>query len=353
MFDTVLSIPFWFEFIAVVTGAISGAMHASRARYDLFGVVCLAVFTGVAGGILRDVLLQDYGIYAFQRPSLIVGCAAVGLFVFYFGKLVTYLDPLIDLLDNVSVACWAVIGAGKGLQAGLGVVPAIIMGTITAIGGGVIRDICMNRQPEVFRAGTPYGSAAFLGAVAYCLVASIEPIESFASIVGIVVVLATRYISLFMNLRTAPSRDYTYLVVDAFTKPGVWWRRFLVKIGARKGTVEDSSTELRNKIRHYEKLRKVWHSPGKTSPLPPVNKVHGTRVVNDAEAEEPQAAEEFDPFGDPGDKYADKPTQENAAAEGDGGEEVVRATGDPAVRGRHAYRGSISRQNRRARRKKG
>ena len=74
---------------------------------------CIAIVVGLAGGITRDILLQDYGIYAFQKPNLILACIAAGIVAFYFGKLMTYFDPFMDLLDNLSVALWAIIGTGR------------------------------------------------------------------------------------------------------------------------------------------------------------------------------------------------------------------------------------------------
>ena len=148
MLEVALAIPYWLELAATIAGAIFGALSAVRAKYDIFGVCCIAIVVGLAGGITRDILLQDYGIYAFQKPNLILACIAAGIVAFYFGKLMTYFDPFMDLLDNLSVALWAIIGTGKALSAGLDLVPAVILGTITANGGGIVRDICMNREPE-------------------------------------------------------------------------------------------------------------------------------------------------------------------------------------------------------------
>ena len=105
MLEVVLTIPFWLELAAALTGGLSGAMSAVRARYDIFGVVCIALTAGLAGGIMRDLLMQNYGIYAFQKPELLLACAGAGVIVFYFGKLATYLDPVVALLDNLSTSC--------------------------------------------------------------------------------------------------------------------------------------------------------------------------------------------------------------------------------------------------------
>ena len=219
MLETVLPIPFWLEMAAALTGGLSGAMSAVRARYDMFGVACIAIITGLAGGIMRDLLLQDYGIYAFQKPTLIVACAVAGVIVFYFGKLATYLDPIVDLLDNLSVALWAVISVGKGIAAGLDIIPSIILGTITAVGGGILRDVCMNREPEAFQAGTLYGSAALIGSTAYALMAQNHILEQYAPWACAAIVLALRYASLLLGWRTKPPRDYTDVVTKAVARP--------------------------------------------------------------------------------------------------------------------------------------
>lgn len=250
MLEVVLAVPFWLELAASLTGGLSGAMNAVRARYDLFGVACIAIITGLAGGILRDVLLQDYGIYAFQKPSLIIACSIAGVVVFYFGKLATYLDPVVDLLDNLSVALWAVISVGKALSAGLDVIPAIILGTITAVGGGILRDICMNREPESFQAGALYGSAALVGCIAYALMAQNHILGSYAPITCVVLVLGLRYASLFFGWRTKPPRDYSDVVANAVARP--------VKSVARRVHVPKGKVERDKERRRYEKMRRFW-----------------------------------------------------------------------------------------------
>lgn len=219
MFDPVLTIPFWLELAAALTGGISGAMSAVRARYDIFGAICIACTCGLFGGIMRDLLLQNHGIYAFQKPSLILCCIIAAIIVFYFGKLVSYLDPIVDLLDNVSCGLWAVISVGKGLSAGLDVIPAILLGTITAIGGGVMRDVFMNRQPEAFQAGALYGSASLVGSTAFALMKQNHLLEAWAPLACVVLILVVRYVSLIFGLHTTPPRDYSDKVTQTVVRP--------------------------------------------------------------------------------------------------------------------------------------
>ncbi|WP_304426377.1 trimeric intracellular cation channel family protein [uncultured Adlercreutzia sp.] len=217
--ETAFTLPFWFEFAATVTGGLSGGMSAVRARYDIFGTVAIACITGMGGGIIRDILLQDYGLYAFQSPWFLLSCAIAGIVVFYFGKLATYLDPIVDLLDNISVALWAIIGASKSLSAGLGIIPSVVLGTITAVGGGISRDVLMNRAPVAFQTGPVYGSAALIGCIVYCPLKVNGILPDTAGMLCAGLILLLRYLSLIMGWRTKPPRDYSDTVVDTVARP--------------------------------------------------------------------------------------------------------------------------------------
>lgn len=257
MLETVLTVPFWLELAAALTGGISGAMSAVRERYDVFGTISIACTCGLFGGIMRDLLLQDYGIYAFQKPSLIVCCALAGILVFFFGKLVSYLDPIVDLLDNLSCGLWAVISVGKGLSAGLDIVPSIILGTITAIGGGVMRDVFMNRHPETFQAGALYGSASFIGSAAFALMKQNHLLEAWAPFVCVGLILAVRYASLIFGLHTSPPTDYSDVVTKTVSRP--------VKAVARhvhppKNELERKKEPAENR-KAYRKIRFIQKRP--------------------------------------------------------------------------------------------
>ncbi len=219
MLESVLPVPFWLEFAAALTGGISGAMSAVRARFDIFGTICIACTAGLFGGVMRDLLLQSYGIYAFQHPELIIACVIAAIVVFFFGKLTTYLDPVVNLLDNLSMGLWAVISVGKGFSAGLSIVPCVILGTTTAIGGGVMRDVFMSRKPEAFQAGALYGSASLIGSIAYAIMRQYDLLPEVAPFICVGVVLIVRYMSLLLGWHTKPSHDYSDAVTQAVAKP--------------------------------------------------------------------------------------------------------------------------------------
>ncbi|MBQ6452918.1 MAG: TRIC cation channel family protein [Coriobacteriales bacterium] len=225
MLEVVLAIPFWLELVATLTGAISGAMHGVEHGYDLFGVAALAIVTGLAGGIVRDILLLDYGIYAFQRPALILTCMGAALVVFFFCRLFERLDLAIDIVDTVSIALWAVIGAGKGLSAGYSILPATILGTITAVGGGCMRDILTMREPLIFKAGTPYASAAFLGALVFSIMKYQGWLVDWAPFIGEALIMAVRFGAEALHYKTSAAHDYSDKVEDLASSVGRHFKR--------------------------------------------------------------------------------------------------------------------------------
>ncbi|HIW75468.1 MULTISPECIES: trimeric intracellular cation channel family protein [Gordonibacter] len=287
MLEVVLAVPFWLELAAALTGGLSGAMSAVRARYDIFGVVCIALTAGLAGGIMRDLLMQNYGIYAFQKPELLLACAAAGVVVFYFGKLATYLDPVVALLDNLSVALWAVISVGKGLSAQLDIVPSIILGTVTAVGGGILRDVFMNREPEAFQAGALYGSAALIGSTVYALMKQNHILDSYAPFACVAIVLGLRYASLFFGWSTKPPKDYSDVVTNAVARPVKSVAR---RVRPPKGKVQRD----KERSKAYAKLSYFWKRMN--GEIPPPRKRRTAEVPPEAPAQdtEPQASDPSD-----------------------------------------------------------
>lgn len=219
MLEVVLTVPFWFEMVATITGAISGAMSAQRAQFDLFGTMVIAIIMGLLGGIIRDILLQNFGIYAFQKPELILACVITAAIVFYFGRVTTYLNPVIEIIDGLSMGMWAVISAGKALSSGLTIVPAVVLGTIVSTGGGVMRDIIMNRPVAAFQPGSFYGTAAVLGSIVFSLMKTYHILDSMSAVICLVLIMAIRFGSILFGWHTKPSRDLSEPVVDAMARP--------------------------------------------------------------------------------------------------------------------------------------
>jgi len=143
--------------------ALSGALVAVRGRLDLFGTLVLACATGLGGGIVRDVLLGDVPPLALTDWWYVVAAALAGAATFLWHPALARWENLILTLDAAGLALFCVTGALKASDAGLGIVPAALLGMITATGGGIARDVLANRVPVVLEGGW-YATPALVGA---------------------------------------------------------------------------------------------------------------------------------------------------------------------------------------------
>jgi uncharacterized membrane protein YeiH len=141
---------------------LSGGLAAVRAKLDLVGVVVLAAVVGLAGGITRDVLIGTPPA-TFRDWRYLAAAAAAGLVCFFAGRALERVQRSIMVFDALGLGLFSVTGATKALQFGLGPVQAILLGTITGVGGGMLRDVLLGQVPTVLREGL-YAIPALLGA---------------------------------------------------------------------------------------------------------------------------------------------------------------------------------------------
>ncbi|MCV7417527.1 trimeric intracellular cation channel family protein [Mycolicibacterium litorale] len=152
------------DFAGTFAFALNGALTAVRAeRLDIFGVVTLGMFTGLGGGTIRDILLDDLPPATFLDWRYLALAATGGLIAFALSRRLDRLAMPITVLDAVGLSVFAVLSAFKALEMGFGVLQAMIVGTITAVGGGTIRDMMIGRIPTVLRSEL-YAIPALIGA---------------------------------------------------------------------------------------------------------------------------------------------------------------------------------------------
>ena len=141
---------------------LSGGLAAVRAQLDLFGVVVLAAVVGLAGGITRDVLIGTPPA-TFRDWRYLAAAAAAGVVCFFAGRMLERAERSVMIFDALGLGLFAVTGATKALQFGLGPAQAILLGAITGVGGGMLRDVLLRQVPTVLREGL-YAVPALLGA---------------------------------------------------------------------------------------------------------------------------------------------------------------------------------------------
>ncbi len=153
------------DLLAVFVFALSGAMAADRRGMDLAGFVVIALLPALGGGTLRDIII-DAPVFWLGDPSyLLVAVAAAGL-TFVAANAIQRAGQWLVWADAVGLSLFCVAGADKTLQLGHGPIIALVMGVVTAVVGGIIRDVVCNEVPLVLQHDV-YATAAFAGAAAF------------------------------------------------------------------------------------------------------------------------------------------------------------------------------------------
>jgi len=173
---------------------LSGGLAAVRARLDLFGVVVLAAVVGLAGGITRDVLIGTPPA-TFRDWRYLAATAAAGVVCFFAGRALERAERSVMIFDALGLGLFAVTGATKALQFGLGPVQAILLGTITGVGGGMLRDLLLREVPTVLREGL-YAIPALLGASVLVVAQQLGSTNPLYPVLGVVVCVVVRLFGL-------------------------------------------------------------------------------------------------------------------------------------------------------------
>ena len=150
------------DLVGVFVFALSGGLVAVRKRLDLFGVLVLAGAAALGGGVMRDVLIGQLPPVGLSDWRLVTAACLAGLVTFLFHPGVARISKLVRILDAAGLAAFAVAGSLKALGVGTAPMTAVLVGVITAIGGGMLRDVLAGQVPEVLRREL-YAVPALLG----------------------------------------------------------------------------------------------------------------------------------------------------------------------------------------------
>ena len=203
-----VSVPLALELAAVFVGAVLGGLAAADHDLDIMGMATLGIATGLGGGIIRDVILLDHGVAAFSSSSYLLTALLASALAYFFTQVVHRLKPALFMVDALSLGLFAIVGADKALRAGLLVLPAIMLGTITAVGGGMLRDILTGEVPKLLKPGTLYGLAAAAAATFFVmLVEYVHITKGWSGIAAVALAIAIRGLATRFRWETKPASD--------------------------------------------------------------------------------------------------------------------------------------------------
>jgi uncharacterized membrane protein YeiH len=179
--------------------AVEGAMAAVNGNLDLIGVMTLAFSTALGGGIVRDVLLgalPPASLRDWRYPSIVLTTAVLVFFLHWWVRAVP--GEAIQVLDAAGLAIFAIAGTQKAMLYKMNPLVAVLLGTITGVGGGTIRDVLLNQVPKVLQFEV-YASAAMLGSACMIAATKIKIPAGWAAGLGAFVCFFLRVVSLWRH----------------------------------------------------------------------------------------------------------------------------------------------------------
>ncbi len=187
------------DLFGVAVFAVTGSLAAGKKHLDLFGVVVVALATALGGGTLRDVTLGAHPVFWISDPIYILVAVSASILTFTMARFRDHPKGMLQVADAFGLAIFTVIGAQKALYIGVAPIIAVIMGIMTGVAGGMIRDILSGEIPLILRREI-YATASLIGAVVFVGLSRFSSIESFNICLAAVVILTLRLAALRWQL---------------------------------------------------------------------------------------------------------------------------------------------------------
>lgn len=195
------------DYLGVIMGVLAGSLFAIERKLDVVGVVAFGLITGFGGGILRDLLLQDQGIFFMEHPICVLGSMCLSVLLSSCRKHLVNFYQHLFYVDAFEMAWYALAGAVKSWYGGAGAVISIILGSVTAVGGGMLRDICAGDMPKMFQPGKYYAISSFIGSAFYIIPVSLGAPEDISSVLCVAVGFGLTVLSEQFNWHTHGDED--------------------------------------------------------------------------------------------------------------------------------------------------
>ncbi|MFT5135393.1 MAG: putative membrane protein YeiH [Arenicella sp.] len=170
------------DLLGVFVFALSGALAAARKQMDIFGYMVLAVLPAVGGGTVRDLILNTSVFWVEESAYILVGVGA-GILTYLVSIRVGSRYIALEWADAIGLSLFCVLGASKALTLTGDPVLAVTLGVVTAVVGGILRDVVCNEIPLILKREI-YATAALVGATAYCLCVYFQFSEGTALVTG-------------------------------------------------------------------------------------------------------------------------------------------------------------------------
>lgn len=204
--DLAIDAPLWLALLTVLVNAVVGALRGytdTSRDWDIVGISAFALLMGLGGGFIRDVLIGNLPAESLRSPWYLVSVMVGIAIVLLIGKRISRINGSLVFLNAVAMGLFAVTGVAYATAAGLSMVPAVLIGTLSAVGGGVLVSVLQGQVPGILLASAPNALLAVWGSVTYAVVALWN--AEAASFAGIAAVVIAQYLVNHFGVTTKPT----------------------------------------------------------------------------------------------------------------------------------------------------
>lgn len=197
-----MAMPPWIEYFAVAVCAITAVLAAEGKGMDLFGVLVLSLVTAVGGGTIRDLCLGAEPVFWIQQPHHVWTALIAAGATFVLVRFIHLPAKILAVADAFGLALFGIAGTEKALAFGTPGIVAILLGIVTGVAGGILRDVLRREIPWVFQAEVNlYATAVFAGASVFVLLRESLPASESHRYIGMAVILLLRLAAMRWRLR--------------------------------------------------------------------------------------------------------------------------------------------------------
>lgn len=195
------------DMIGVALYAITGTLAAGRKKMDVFGILVVAIVTAIGGGTARDLILGVRPVFWVADQTYLIVASAAALVTFVYVRYIKAPYRALLVFDAFGLALFTVIGCQKAMAVEAPYVVVVVMGVMTGVAGGVIRDILCNDIPLVFTPIALYATASLLGAVVFVLLSYLNVDSTTSAITASSVIAVLRLFAVYKRVSLPVYKD--------------------------------------------------------------------------------------------------------------------------------------------------
>jgi len=193
------SLIFYLDIFGTASFAVAASLMAYKKNLDPFGILVIAVITSIGGGTLRDILLRNYPIFWINNILYIVLIFVASMLTQIFYKHISRISDILLIFDAIGIGVFTIIGIKTALNFNVHPIICIMMGTITAVFGGVVRDVVCNEIPVILHSEL-YATLCIIGGVLFFLMNFFGSPLNFSYMISMLFITISRIVAIRLNL---------------------------------------------------------------------------------------------------------------------------------------------------------